>query len=94
MLYASTMNMSSAHIFLLIYSTISLTRNKGFCTKGIGGCGIAYSVLGQDIGPAVLMQVQSESQRGRCKALASDQCCVQMASLQLGIKLSVLQDMV
>lgn len=40
------------------------------------------------------MQVQLESQRGRCRSLASDQCYAKMASLQVGTKFSALQCMV
>lgn len=86
--------MSCAHISLPIYSTIRLVRSKELCTKGGGGCGVAYSALEQAVGPAMLVQAQSESQRGTCRSLASDQCCAQMVSLYVGIKFSVLQGIV
>lgn len=68
--YVSTMQVSSAHVFLPIHSTIRLIKNEGLCTKGAVGHGIAYSALEQAVGPAVLVQVKSESQSGKCRSLA------------------------
>lgn len=39
---------------------------------------LLLSALEGAVRPAVLMQVKSESQSGRCRALAWDQCCAQM----------------